>query len=553
MSHAVSDRIDRLFEQFDRPYTPGVNVAVLRDGAVVHRRAYGRASLEHDVPWTPDTPTRIASVTKQFAAALLLRLSNSGVVSLDDDVRRYVPELPDYGRRITLLHLLTNRSGMRVDEGLAWLAGRALRAPARLSYLHELIVRQRGLNFVPGRTHQYCDTGFRLAALIAERVTGRSIDLLSREELFEPLGMMSTSYAPQGELAIPRLAQTYTVHAASFHRYVGYMESTGDGGLISTQDDLLRWAAQLLEPRIGGSDFTQHMTTMPADGGGRDEGFYALGLRLGRHRGSTYFGHTGGGFAYTALHVFPAERLAIVCLANRDDFAPALAPLQIFDALYPERIATHPAAAQAAFHAAGAAPEDTAELAGLYADAEAGLAVEVAIQGDIARLKYLQYEAYLRRRRAGHWVAEAGSIAATLEVVRTTHAGAAQRIAIDLGGARPLALDRVVPRSVSPATSAQAAGTYFSEEVQAALTLQSDAEGCRAIIGGGPDDEFHPVLAQLTPRLLWAPALCVKLHECSSPAAGVAEIVPGLTVSTGLANGIVYRRLASNPSGENLS
>lgn len=192
-SPSESARVDQLFTEWDKPTSPGCALAIMREGRVIYERGYGMADLDHDVKITPTTVFHVASMSKQFTAASVLMLAQEGKLSLDDQARKYVPELPDCGVPITLQHLLHHTSGLRDQWELLTLAG--------WRYSLDLITdadvlavlsRQKTLNFLPGSRFLYSNTGFTLLAQVVKHVSGQSFRAFTSNRLFLPLGMSHT-------------------------------------------------------------------------------------------------------------------------------------------------------------------------------------------------------------------------------------------------------------------------------------------------------------------------------------------------------------------------
>src|SRR5271170_5306364 len=188
-------RVDKVFEKWDSTVSPGCALSVIKDGEIVYKRGYGMADLDHDIPITSETVFHVASISKQFTAAAVLLLAQEGKLSLDDDVRKYITELPDFGVRITIRHLIHHTSGLRDQWSLLGLAG--------WRYSLDLITdddvlavmtRQKNLNFKPGEKHVYCNTGYTLMGLIVKRVSGMSLREFTTKNIFEPLGMTHTHF-----------------------------------------------------------------------------------------------------------------------------------------------------------------------------------------------------------------------------------------------------------------------------------------------------------------------------------------------------------------------
>ncbi|HEY0809068.1 MAG TPA: serine hydrolase domain-containing protein, partial [Longimicrobiales bacterium] len=187
--------IDKIFEQYTRPNTPGCVLGIGQDGKVLYERGYGMANLEYDVPLTANSIEEIGSVSKQFTAASILLLAQRGVLSLDDDMRKWLPEVPDFGDKITLRMMLNHTSGLRDQWGLLGLMnsppGSAIHTP---DLVLDLVTRQRELNFKPNDQYLYSNTNYTLLGIIVKRASGKSLAQFSKENIFEPLGMRHTEW-----------------------------------------------------------------------------------------------------------------------------------------------------------------------------------------------------------------------------------------------------------------------------------------------------------------------------------------------------------------------
>ena len=221
-------------------------------GTPVLARAYGMADLEHDVPNTPDTIFEAGSVSKQFTAAAVLLLARDGKLSLDDPVRKYIPELPDYGRPLTIRHLLTHTSGLRDWGNVASIGGwpRTSRVYTHAHVL-EIVSRQRALNFPPGEHYSYSNTGYNLAAMIVSRVSGMPFADFTRTRIFEPMGMTRTSWRDDYGRIVKGRAMSYAVEGNGFRTLMPFENVYGNGGLLTTVGDLLKWNENYVAPRVG--------------------------------------------------------------------------------------------------------------------------------------------------------------------------------------------------------------------------------------------------------------------------------------------------------------
>ena len=323
-----SSEIDKIFNWVTGAM-PGCAVAVSHHGKVAVNRTYGLADLERDVPITPGTLFDAASVVKQFIAAATLLLVEEGRLSLTEDVRTYIPELPDYGHTITLDHLLTHTSGIRDWTGLGPLTGREIDALS-------LTLRQRGLNFAPGDEWSYSNSGYVLLREIVARTSGMSLPDVMRTRLFEPLGMKSTTYLLDMRDVLKNRALAYEKAGNSWKLDIHVGNDRGGGGaLFSTPGDLLLWNEALASDRLG--RFVSEKLHEPATlNNGRQLG-YARGLFLDSNRGGRVIWHSGGSAGYgTFLVRFPEQALSVATMCNAGDIATGGAyARRIFDLFVP--------------------------------------------------------------------------------------------------------------------------------------------------------------------------------------------------------------------------
>lgn len=362
-------RVDSIFA-FANGKTPGCAVAAVRDGAVEYARGYGMADLEHDVPITQETPFYLASVSKQFTAASVNLLAQGGELSLDDDVRKFVPELPNYRWPITLRHLMNHTSGLRDYLTLFGLAGLDDYPITNADFL-EMVGRQRALNFRPGEQYSYSNTGYVLLSIIVKRVSGKSLRTFAQDRIFGPLGMTSTQFRDRHDMLIPRRALAYAPSSAGgYTMSVPYFDVVGDGGLFSTVEDLARWEGNFWEPRVGGAEWL----TLEGARGRLNDGTlmtYGAGLIHGTYRGDAIVEHGGslGGYN-TDLLRFPARRFSVAVLCNGNAkpssrLAQQVADVYLGDVLAPAAPAT-PALATAPFTVSRPSGDALARYAGTF-------------------------------------------------------------------------------------------------------------------------------------------------------------------------------------------
>lgn len=291
----------------------GVAVAVARGPELILAKGYGLANVEHEVPITPRTVFRLASVTKQFTAAAILRLAQDGKLSVEDELTKYIPGYPTHGHHITIHHLLTHTSGIK-DYTANYVAWR------RLDMTHEQVVAKfssEPMEFAPGSKWSYSNSGYYLLGMIIEKVSGQSYAEYLRSTLFEPLGMTQTSYCHNDPL-IPHRAQGYAIKAGRLvNAEIMSMTSPGAaGGLCSTVGDMIVWTRALHGGKVIAPTFYQRMIT-PAKLNDGTATNYGYGLQIVMMDGHRSIEHEGGisGFG-TSVGYYPDDSLIVVALNN---------------------------------------------------------------------------------------------------------------------------------------------------------------------------------------------------------------------------------------------
>jgi len=257
LSTADTKAIDAVFADYDKPASPGCMLGVVASGELIYTRGYGRANVEHDIAFTPDTVFDIGSTSKQVLATSILLLVDDGKLSLDDDVRKYLPEVPDYGATITIRHLLTHTSGLRDYITLMTLAGWQMEDVTTPGQALDLVSRQKGLDFPPGAEFAYSNTGFFLASLIVERVSGKGLAAFAAERTFRPAGMSATRYMDDHAAVVPHRATGYEPSGADFRVASSNWEQLGDGAVQTSIADLRKWDANFYAPRVGSDRLVQ--------------------------------------------------------------------------------------------------------------------------------------------------------------------------------------------------------------------------------------------------------------------------------------------------------
>lgn len=314
-------QVDKLFAAWDKPDTPGATVAVVQGGRIVYSRGYGMANLEYGVRNTPSTVFHVASLSKQFTAFAIHLLAQEGKLSLDDDVRKYLPELQVGGARMTIRHLIHHTSGLRDQWSLLMLAGLRLDDVITEGDILGLVWNQKELNFKPGEEELYSNTGYTLLALIVKRVSGKPLDAFAQERIFGPLGMKQTHFHENYGTLAPGRAYSYAKQTDAY-RYVALSYSNvGATSLFTTVQDLSLWDQNFYDARVGGAASLAAAQTRGKLNNGKDIN-YAAGMVLGRYRGQDTVAHDGADAAYrTSLLRFPNQRLSVAVLANAGELS----------------------------------------------------------------------------------------------------------------------------------------------------------------------------------------------------------------------------------------
>ncbi|NIN72257.1 MAG: serine hydrolase [Gemmatimonadetes bacterium] len=334
----MSGRVDQLFAPWDAPGSPGAALAVARDGEIVYEQGYGLAQLEYEIPITPTTVFHVASVSKQFTAFAVAMLADQGKLSLDDDIRTHLPEVPDFGDTITIRHLIHHTSGLRDQWVLLAMAGWRLDDVITRDQIMRLVRRQRELNFTPGDEYLYCNTGYTLLAEIVERVTGQSFAEWTADNIFRPLGMTDTHFHDDHELVVPNRAYSYARRDNGYRKAVLSYANVGATSLFTTVRDLVKWEKNLSDGKVGGPAVIEAMHRRGILNNG-DTLSYAFGLGIGEYRGLRTVGHSGSDAGYRSYVTrFPEEDFIVVVLSNLGDFSSSSMARRVADVYLADRL-----------------------------------------------------------------------------------------------------------------------------------------------------------------------------------------------------------------------
>jgi CubicO group peptidase (beta-lactamase class C family) len=308
--------VDSVFAPYSSTSSPGCAVGVVRDGQLAFAKGYGMADLEHDTPITPGTRFYIASLSKQFTAMSIVLLAQEGRLSLDDWIRRWVPQVPSFGPPITLRQLLHHTSGLRDYFTLLALSGWPSDGPLTEQQFIDLVSRQKNLNFTPGDEFLYSNTGYALLAVVVERASGQSLRDYAAEHIFKPLGMTHTEFRDDHTALIPHRAIGYQATGSGYRISQPEFDVVGDGGVFSTVEDLAKWDANFQSGRVGGKDGVAELEEPGRLNNGQGIP-YALALTIGEMAGSTSYSHRGayGGYRSAMIRI-PDQHLTVITLCN---------------------------------------------------------------------------------------------------------------------------------------------------------------------------------------------------------------------------------------------
>jgi CubicO group peptidase (beta-lactamase class C family) len=325
--------VDEVFQDLTGAGSPGCALGIYRGGQIIYEKGYGLANIEENVAISPKSVFDIGSTSKQFTATSILLLEKEGKLSIDDDVRKYVPELPDYGKKITILNLLNHTSGLRDYLTLFDLAGVNVDSVTTDDDALALITRQKGLNFAPGSEYLYSNTGFFLLSVIVQRVSGKTLRDFAAENIFSPLQMSHTQFRDNHRSLVPERAMAYdeTEKKDGFTLDVSYFEQTGDGAVHTTVEDLLKWDENFYSGQVGGKILLAELQeTAKLNDGKRLN--YAKGIVVSEYRGLRMVSHGGSWGGYRAqLMRFPDHHFSVACLCNLGSSDPSRRASEVAD------------------------------------------------------------------------------------------------------------------------------------------------------------------------------------------------------------------------------
>ena len=411
----IEAKVDQLFAEWNRSDSPGAALAIVREDEVIYKQGYGTANLEYDIPITTTTIFDIASVSKQFAAFAIATLSHERKLSLDDDIRIHLPDVPDFGNTITIRHLLHHTSGLRDWVQSLVIAGDLMDDVISFKHILKMARHQKALNFEPGAAFLYSNTGYNLLAEIVERVTGNSFRGWTDTHIFKPLGMTNSHFHDDYEMILKNRAYSYLADEnGGFKHAVNNTTALGSSSLYSTVEDLAKWVLNFDDTRIGEKTVIERMHQRGVLNNG-EQIDYAFGLNIGEYRGLRMVGHSGSWRGFRShLMRFPDQKFGVVILCNLDTFNPLslserVADLYLTDVLAPME-ASEPEKApepDEGVKSEPLPPEQLIEFEGDYYTEELDTTYSIRMRGDGLVAQHRRHDDIVLTSTDGHFRGDA--------------------------------------------------------------------------------------------------------------------------------------------------
>ncbi|HZZ69771.1 MAG TPA: serine hydrolase domain-containing protein [Phenylobacterium sp.] len=528
MSHSVKidpAALTELFAPWNRSDEPGLVVGISHPAAGTWRAGYGLGSIELAMANTPRTRMRIGSTSKMFTCLGVLLLAEEGKLSIDDPIRKYIPELPEWAENMTPRHFMTHTSGMRCHIDVLYQTGNFAR-PAPAEAALEYLARQTGVNFPIGERWSYNNGGYNLMSLLIERITGQDFVRFQDERIFQPLGMIDTAVKRSDSEMLPNSASLHLLYPDG-HYERGYfgISIAGEGAMVSTVEDMLVWLKHMHRPVVGSAESWRKIKTPARLNDGRTAN-YGLGLMHSDHRGVKVLHHAGGVFGGVSMCLtVPELELDVIIIANRSDAPVQPLGFQVIDACV-EGLAALPDAKT------GVAPT------GIYWSQAVSGPLEVGEQDGQVFAKL--WEAKLPMRHDGEGRIVSALPASDLSV--TAVPGDADAVSVDFRGSTDI-FRRVAPASDDAvAEAARLVGVYRFEDAEATATIRLDGERV-SLRMAGPFGRDSYSLARWNP-LVWTSRLGETDHggllEFTADAAGA---ITGFTVTTSRTRRLPFERV----------
>lgn len=462
--------VDKLFARWDSTASPGMAVGIIKDGELIYARGYGMANLEYNIAITPTSVFRIGSTSKQFTASCIAILALQGKLSLDDDIRKYIPELPEYEKPISIRHLVHHTSGLRDYLTLEYLAGKSDNDFYTPEDSVAALARQKALNFTPGDEHLYSNSGYYLLGVIVQRVSGKSLNEFAQEHLFKPLGMKNTHFHDNHTMIVKNRADGFSPTKTGFRIDMTTLDHVGDGGIFTTVEDLYLWDQNFYDNKLEKGLLELIHTTGVLNNGEKLD--YAFGLGISEYKGLKMVSHGGAFVGYRAEMIrFPEEKFSVICLANLSTVNPSklcrqVADIYLADKFKEEKVAEKPKKEIVPFTLSKQELEDKV---GNYQD-ERGLRwVSLSLEDDKLMAEAFGEKLPLTPVSRTHFIAVGAPFQVSIEFVPVE--GKPLKAKVTIEGEETTYIKGPPVKPLTPAQLQEYAGEYYNDELPAAYKL----------------------------------------------------------------------------------
>jgi CubicO group peptidase (beta-lactamase class C family) len=469
----AAKKVDAFLSQWDKNDMPGCAVGVVKDGRLVYKRGFGMANLDYDVPNMPSsTRFNLASASKPFTAFSIALLAQGGKLSLDDDIRKYLPEMQKYDETVTIRHLLHHTSGIREYQALILFGGRGADNAYSPKAILNMLARQKNISFKPGSKYQYSNSNYQLLGTIVERVSGKSLRAFAEENIFKPLGMKNTLFFDNRFEVVKNRAHGYQVTPdKSIRARSSLFDLVGGGGVLTTVEDLYLWDQNFHESKVGNKELISMMTT-PGTLNSGEKMDYGFGLFHNEYRGLPVFKHSGNMMGYRAQMVsFPEQKFTAIALCNNMAISPPviaekLADIYLEGQLKPD-VPALKRVAESLPPAITLSEKEAPRYAGIYAHPESGRVFKLSVKdGKLINSGIFKKEIPVTAISENRLLIVDDNGRAELNPV-FDKTGTVSEISAPTKTGKPDIFVRVKPPLDSPQQLSEYAGTFYSDEFDA--------------------------------------------------------------------------------------
>lgn len=494
--------IDNLFSNWDQQNTPGCALGIFKDGEIIYAKGYGFANLEYDIPNSPNSVFRIASTSKQFTAACIILLEEQGKLSLEDNLKSFFPEFPDYAEKITIQHLLNHTSGIRDYLQLSYLKGLAEEDQFTDEDVMEWLVNQKDLNFTPGDDFLYSNSGYWLLGQIVNQVSGMNMADFAKQEIFEPLGMSNTHFHNDYTQIVKNRASGYIPDRNGGYKIsMTSLNMIGDGGIFTTINDIKKWDDAYYESSILSKNFWDKMTQSGVLNNGEVTN-YASGLQIGEYKGLKTIRHGGSFVGFRAeLLRFPEQHVSIAIFANRGDASPEALAQEVADIILQdsfenneaenqdETVANQPKFIQLKNNA-------LEKFSGYYWNEVSSYSRKIYVKDDTLRYSRSENnESDLVPISKNEFVMINVSANVTVQFEEALEGN--KMMSVIINGGSPFYSYEYQPKEYTKAELADFVGTYYSEELDVTYKLSLDENVLMLYINDTPVSPFESIMDNL--------------------------------------------------------